>query len=257
MRTIEDLYFQLDNMDNTDRLSSYDTLSPLYDFINSRHFNYKNQERIAKEITNDESTLIECGCGTGILLSKLQDTGRELIGFDLNRGMIKRANYRTNRNVSLVLGDIRMLPLANINADGCLILGRVFSKILSDKDARDTLNNVSKNISSSSKIVFNTFCRDDLIDNMTKEQMWEDNNFKVIRESSTDLKNQEEGYMNITMNYKIYDKDTDNSVRASETFDLRGYNRSDIDRICPDNLDIINVKPNNERSTIFFKMQKV
>jgi hypothetical protein len=47
------------------------------------------------------------------------------------------------------------------------------------------------------------------------------------------------------------------SVSASETFDLRGYNRSDIDRIKPDNLDVIDVESNTERSTILFKMQKV
>lgn len=65
---------------------------------------------ILSELNRDESqTILDVGCGTGILLSQVKD-GNTLCGLDLSSGMIEQAKLKLGDRAELVVGDAEHLP---------------------------------------------------------------------------------------------------------------------------------------------------
>ncbi len=58
--------------------------------------------------------ILEAGCGTGLLLSRLQPYAARAVGVDLSRGMLKLAK---KRGLEVVQGSITALPFADASFD--------------------------------------------------------------------------------------------------------------------------------------------
>ncbi len=65
---------------------------------------------ILDELNRDEGqTILDIGCGTGILLSQVKDRSN-LCGLDLSAGMIEQAKLKLGDRAELVVGDAENLP---------------------------------------------------------------------------------------------------------------------------------------------------
>ena len=54
--------------------------------------------------------VLEVGCGTGLVLSRLKETARSARGLDVSPGMVRRAR---SRGLDVVLGSATALPFAD------------------------------------------------------------------------------------------------------------------------------------------------
>lgn len=255
MRTVHDVIDDVDG-DEQRGLSSYGQLAPVYDFINADHFNYDRQEQLAMDISTGTQTFIELGCGSGRLLERLDGQFETLVGVDMSAVMLSRAAERT-QNAALVQGDVRTPVLQNLTPNGVAMVGRVFSKLRTDKDVQAFANATASWLSTDTELVFNTFRRQDLVDGMEKVQRWERGDTRVVRRSSTTLlEEQRPGLMEIEMEYDLTNTRTETTVTVAETFTLRGYDRKHVEA-CFDAtpLEVTNVRPNPDRSTQFVFVQ--
>ncbi|MDD9945908.1 MAG: class I SAM-dependent methyltransferase [Myxococcales bacterium] len=58
--------------------------------------------------------VLEAGCGTGLILSRLTDQASEAYGFDLSPGMVARAR---SRGLRVTLGSVTAIPFADASFD--------------------------------------------------------------------------------------------------------------------------------------------
>ena len=58
--------------------------------------------------------VLEAGCGTGLVLSRLADVAAEAHGFDLSRGMVQQARLR---GLSVTLGSVTAVPFRDASFD--------------------------------------------------------------------------------------------------------------------------------------------
>ena len=69
---------------------------------------------LRRVIRSTPGRVLEIGCGTGIFLKHLQDTGRMLHGLDYTSGMLRVAQHKLGHtSVRLVRGDAQTLPYAS------------------------------------------------------------------------------------------------------------------------------------------------
>ena len=101
-------------------------LAALYDVDNPDgpdHDYFRNRADLI-----DARTIVDLGCGTGILTVTLAGDGRTVIGIDPDDGMLTVARKRTgNENVEWKLGDSRQI--GDANADLILMTGNVAQHI--------------------------------------------------------------------------------------------------------------------------------
>ena len=77
---------------------------------------YRRMYKVIGRYLHDDSRLLEAGCGTGYMLSKLQKKCQTCVGLDLNRKPIKIAKNIHKVN-NLIRGDIFNLPFKNNSFD--------------------------------------------------------------------------------------------------------------------------------------------
>jgi ubiquinone/menaquinone biosynthesis C-methylase UbiE len=90
----------------------YDDFSTHYD--NGRDKGYHALvDRLEAELVIEharDARVLEVGCGTGLVLSKVMNVAGHAVGVDLSRGMIEKARAR---GLSVVRGSATALPFAN------------------------------------------------------------------------------------------------------------------------------------------------
>jgi ubiquinone/menaquinone biosynthesis C-methylase UbiE len=74
-----------------------------------------------------EHSILDVGCGTGTMLSRLP--GNQRIGIDLSRFMVNRARERLGSSVQVLLGDAEELPFPTASFDR-VIASSLFSHVL-------------------------------------------------------------------------------------------------------------------------------
>ncbi len=95
----------------------WDDYAPFYDWENARTLGRRDVPFWRDVALRVGGTVLELGCGTGRLCLPLGRAGVSLVGIDRSQPMLARARRRLTRarlagRVSLVRGDIRMLPFA-------------------------------------------------------------------------------------------------------------------------------------------------
>lgn len=63
------------------------------------------------------STVVDLGCGTGYFTPKLQNNHNHVVGIDLSEGMIAYAREHRTGDANWVVGDAEMLPFADNSVD--------------------------------------------------------------------------------------------------------------------------------------------
>lgn len=72
------------------------------------------EAEIAGRYLAESATLLEAGCGTGLVLSRLRPRARQVFGVDLSRGMLAQAR---RRELEVVQASVTSLPFADASFD--------------------------------------------------------------------------------------------------------------------------------------------
>jgi len=85
-----------------------------YDASNGRDYYSHICDGVISALPQD-GRLLDIGCGTGLFMQRYLKTGREAIGIDISRGMIRRARTRSVSDVAL--GNAEVLPFGDQTFD--------------------------------------------------------------------------------------------------------------------------------------------
>ena len=103
----------------------YDITSAFYDDLHGSEQirKYEAILRLKALLSSVDGTILDAGCGTGLITERLRDKGRFIVGVDFSEGMLRKAKERlVTRDVDLVLGDVESLPLRPKSFDLILCL---------------------------------------------------------------------------------------------------------------------------------------
>lgn len=107
MKSIQDYYTDLSKEYNVQRSNRYFRLIEEIEISVLKQY-----------ITNDQTRVLELGCGTGIFLEHFQNTAIDLHGLDYTFGMLQVAKSTLKtQNIQLLQGDAQNLPYSNQSFD--------------------------------------------------------------------------------------------------------------------------------------------
>lgn len=87
----------------------------LYDLRYREEQTRKHDAVLVLTIPKEDSLLLDDGCGTGMLLQRLDSP---VVGLDISPNLLKTAKEKLKIEQSLILGDAEQLPLRNSVFDG-------------------------------------------------------------------------------------------------------------------------------------------
>jgi len=99
-------------------IGNYDTTARIYDEQYREEQSLKISFTLKRVMPRMGDTVIDAGCGTGMLFEHLHNYGL-LVGVDPSINMLKEAKKRTRKggNIELVLGDVEALPFRSDSSD--------------------------------------------------------------------------------------------------------------------------------------------
>ncbi len=94
-------------------MNHYNRTAHLY---NRRYAEEQNLKiTVAVELLNSKrhSSILDLGCGTGLLIARIGKTAKDIVGLDISKSMLKEIELSTRHsaNVHLVLADADQTPL--------------------------------------------------------------------------------------------------------------------------------------------------
>jgi ubiquinone/menaquinone biosynthesis C-methylase UbiE len=99
---------------------AYDRWSHVWDF--ARHTNRSIYATALALLDSRHLKVLDVGCGTGLMSAKLAGSGRRVVGVDISRAMIDRAQRRNYSGAIFRRGDAEELPGANGEFDAVVNL---------------------------------------------------------------------------------------------------------------------------------------
>lgn len=168
--------------------------------------NYEKEVNFLKHFIDKEDTILDIGCGTGIHLSLLEQSGYNVEGLDLNEEMLEIAKTRLKCN----LYNQNILDI-NINKRYDVIIS-MFAVINHLKDIREleqVLLNLKNILNTNGKIILdlhnpqNSGTKTDTFDNMTRTMTWNYNKETKLEESNIVFKIDDEVY-NDSHTFRIF-----------------------------------------------------
>ncbi len=134
----------------------YDTFVEFYDVVEAGG-SYLKLNKVLEKILKEHKikTVLDMTCGTGAQTIYLTKKGYKIVGLDINKSMLARAEAKSKGlKIKYVLGDIRDSQLGKFDA-----VIAMFNAIghLDKKDFDKALKNVSENLKSKGLFVFDIF----------------------------------------------------------------------------------------------------
>ena len=192
------------------------------------------------------SSVLDLGCGTGTLLSKLTDKNIELVGVDPAEASLNLAMQKTvGKQITWVLGGPEAIP--PIPVDMALMTGNVAQVFLSDRDWSTTLDNIHNALTASGILVFETRNPDaQCWKQWTRKQTFRSSTFDNIGhvDSWCDVINESLPYVSFKWTYVF---ESDGAILTSEST-IRFRERSEIEEsLTIANFDLIDVRDAADR----------
>jgi demethylmenaquinone methyltransferase/2-methoxy-6-polyprenyl-1,4-benzoquinol methylase len=107
---------------------AYDDAAPFYDIMNRIYFRGHDQQFRSMLVNalelSPESIILDMCCGTGLdypFLRQAINQSGTIIGIDLSKQMLRRAQSKGYRDLHLIRGDITQLPFRDHVFDACII----------------------------------------------------------------------------------------------------------------------------------------
>jgi ubiquinone/menaquinone biosynthesis C-methylase UbiE len=134
----------------------YTDLSWVYDLIYLRIFDYEEQYKLIKSSLqkNDVETILEVGCGSGYLMTILEEKGYKVTGLDLSHHMLEIARKKVKGE--LIKQDMRNIKTERL-FDAIVCLGRAFTYMSTNEDASLALKSFYNNLEDGGILLFDNF----------------------------------------------------------------------------------------------------
>lgn len=157
-------------------------------------FDYDKEFEFYDSILKKDKCLsvLEVGCGTGMLARRFLKNGYDYLGLDLYNEMldIARAEIKSD---SFVQCDMRKLSFDRI-FDSVIITGRSLAYVTENKGVLETLAGVHRSLKDKGLFVFGVFEANGIFDNFNDFEQTIEHNTKRIRRISKLKKNLETGW---------------------------------------------------------------
>ena len=126
----------------------------IYEMMYQTFINYEEESAYYghKLKKYNAASVVELGCGTGSLTSRLIKTGFDYTGLDLNKGMLEIAKTK-NPGVEFIEADMRNFQLKG-KKQACILAGRTISYLMTNKDVLDSFNTINKNLQNEGIVCF-------------------------------------------------------------------------------------------------------
>ena len=125
-------YFKFSIKRKLEIINKYNNEAKVYDKL---HFEEQLNKYLLMEKMlhlSEKDVCLDCGCGTGLLISRLLNKVMRIVGVDFSLEMLKKAKEKCKNKVMLVLADINFLPFIN----------NVFTKVFSFTVIEGEINGV-------------------------------------------------------------------------------------------------------------------
>jgi len=160
----------------------YSTLAEIYHEMYQHVFDYEKEFNFYDDLlkTNNCHTILELGCGSGMLARRFMANGYDYLGLDLYNEMldIARREIPSDRFIQC---DMRNLSFDQ-QFDAILITGRSLAYVIDNQGIIDTFNGVHKSLKNNGLLVFGIFDANQIFHNFDDfEQNIEHNNKKIRR----------------------------------------------------------------------------
>ncbi|MBS7655600.1 class I SAM-dependent methyltransferase [Candidatus Bathyarchaeota archaeon] len=131
----------------------------------------------------ESDVCLDCGCGTGLLITQLLNKPKLIVGVDFSIGMLKKAKekFKGESKVELVLADVNFLPFINEVFDNVFSFTVIEGKINGVKALKE-IHRVAKRDS----LVILSILKEALNISKLKATIKE-NKFKIVNEALTNL----------------------------------------------------------------------
>jgi SAM-dependent methyltransferase len=205
----------------------YSTLATVYHEMYQHIFDYEAEFNFYDALLSGYHchTILEIGCGTGMLARRFINSGYDYMGLDLHDEMLDIARAEVTSG-KFIQGDMRKLSFHQ-QFDSILITGRSISYILKNQGIIDTLAGVYKALKENGLLIFGIFEANGIFDNFDEfEQTILLDHKKIVR-TNTLKKNLKTGW---TYDWHAkYTIEQDNEVSVYEDLTtLRAFTKDEI-----------------------------
>ena len=205
----------------------YSTLAEIYHEMYQHVFDYEKEFHFYDAIlkANNCHTILEVGCGSGMLARRFLANGYDYLGLDLYNEMldIARREVLSDRFIQC---DMRNLSFDQ-QFDAILITGRSLAYVIDNQGIIDTLQGVHKSLKENGLFVFGVFDANQIFDNFNDFEQNIEHNGKKIRRISHLEKNLTTGWTYDWTAKYIIEKDHEIS-EFDDITTLRAFTRDEI-----------------------------
>ena len=205
----------------------YSTLAGVYHEMYQHVFDYDKEYDFYDSILkkNNCTTILEIGCGSGMLARRFLKNGYNYLGLDLFNEMLDIALEEIKAD-TFVQCDMCNLSFDK-QFDAVLITGRSLAYVTGNKGIMDTFNGIHKSLKDNGLLVFSVFEANGIFDNFNDFEQNIEHNNKRIRRISKLEKNLETGW---TYNwYARYIIEEDGKIAEfDDTTTLRAFTKDEI-----------------------------
>jgi len=205
----------------------YSTLAEIYHEMYQHVFDYDKEFHFYDAFlkTNNCHTILEVGCGSGMLARRFLTNGYDYLGLDLYNEMLDIARREVLSDRFLQC-DMRYLSFDQ-QFDAILITGRSIAYVTDNQGILDTLKGVHKSLKENGLFVFGVFDANQIFDNFNDFEQNIEHNGKKIRRISHLEKNLATGWTYDWFAKYIIEKDHEIS-EFDDITTLRAFTRDEI-----------------------------
>ncbi len=205
----------------------YSTLAETYHEMYQHVFDYEKEFHFYDAIlkANNCHTILEIGCGSGMLARRFLANGYEYLGLDLYIEMLDIARREVHSD-QFIQCDMRNLSFDR-QFDSILITGRSLAYVIDNQGIMETLKGVHKSIKENGLLVFGVFNANQIFDNFNDFEQNIEHNGKKIRRISHLEKNLSTGWTYDWFAKYIIEQD-DKITEFDDITTLRAFTRDEI-----------------------------
>ena len=205
----------------------YSTLASIYHEMYQHVFDYDKEYSFYDSILrkNNCHSILEVGCGSGMLARRFLKNGYNYFGVDLFNEMLNIARNEINID-AFIQSDMRNLSFDR-KFDSILITGRSLAYVTENKGVIDTFNGIHNLLEEKGVFVFGVFEANGIFDNFDDFEQDIQHNNKRIRRISTLKKNLNTGWTYDWFAKYIIDENGDISEYDDLTT-LRAFTKDEI-----------------------------
>lgn len=246
---MDELFEQMQSNEVFGEHSIYNEVAPLYDLVYNNHYDYDyNKEIIENEINQTGTDILECACGTGEILERLEDK-HNCTGLDMNRGMLDIAQSKT-KDSEVVLGDARDTPFIKNSYEISLLLGNAAAHLIKDKDMKAFISEMSRVTNKNGVILIDFLSLSDWKTPHTSKKIFNTDDY-IIKRNTTSVPLTEKT-ADLHMIFEVIRKHDNETAMVGIREKTRTFEKEQLKRMLMNNgFNHVTEKPHKHRSKSF------